>query len=97
MFKTAMVYAAGQGSTEVVAILLDAGVDVNKTYHHDLTALMWAAGYGKAETVKLLLARGADSSRKDDRGKTARQIAEEARHPEVAAILEVKAERFRSP
>ena len=65
-----------------------AGVDVNKTYHHDLTALMWAAGSGKTETVKLLVERGADISRKDDRGKTAGEIARDAKHAETAALLE---------
>ena len=48
---------------------------------------MWAAGYGKTETVELLLARGADRSLKDDRGKTAEEIAAGAGHPDVAAIL----------
>jgi hypothetical protein len=62
-------------------------VGIDQTYHHNLTALMWASGYGKKETVELLLARGADASLKDDRGKTARQIATEAKHVEVANLL----------
>ena len=80
---------AGQGNTQIVSLLLDAGVDVNTPYHHNLTALMWAAGYGKTETAKLLLDRGADRARKDDRGKTAGEIARDARHVEVAGLLKV--------
>jgi ankyrin repeat protein len=74
-------------------MLLDAGVDANATYRHDLTALMWAAGYGKADTVRLLLARGADPARRDDRGKTAGDIARDGRYADVAALLERKEER----
>ena len=85
-----MVYAAGQGNSEIVAMILDAGVDVNKAYHHDLTALMWAAGYGKTETVGEMLARGADPGLKDDRGKTAEEIAAAAGHKEAAAMLAIK-------
>ena len=68
-------------------MLLGAGVDVNQTYQHDLTALMWAAGYGKIDTVRLLLTRGAEVSFKDDRGKTAGEIAAAAGHKETAALL----------
>ena len=85
--KTSMVYAAGQGHSEIVGMLLEAGVDVNKLYRHDLTALMWAAGYGKADTVTLLLEKGADPGLKDKRGKTASQIAAEAKHRSVAELL----------
>ena len=91
--KTAMIYAAGQGHTEIIGLLLDAGVDVNRTYKHNLTALMWAAGYGRSAAVELLLVRGADAGMKDDRGKTASQIAEDTGHKDVAAILERKEER----
>ncbi len=40
-----MVYAAGKGYPDIVAKLLDAGLDVDGRYDHDLTALMWAAGH----------------------------------------------------
>jgi ankyrin repeat protein len=62
-------------------------VEIDKPYHHDLTALMWAAGYGKTQTVKLLLDRGADRGLKDDRGKTAAEIARDAKYSEVAELL----------
>ena len=44
--KTAMVYAAGAGHADCVGVLLDAGVDINARYRHQLTALMWAAASG---------------------------------------------------
>ena len=50
MNKPAIVYAAGQGQAESIALLLDAGVEVNRTYEHGLTALMWAAGQGNVRS-----------------------------------------------
>jgi len=87
VFKTAMIYAAAQGHAPAVQLLLDRGVAVNRLYYHNLTALMWAAGYGQADCVRLLLERGADRALKDDRGKTAADIAREQGYAEVAALL----------
>jgi len=88
VFKTAMIYAAAQGHAPAVQLLLDRGVAVNRLYYHNLTALMWAAGYGQADCVRLLLERGADRALKDDRGKTAADIAGEQGYAEVAALLQ---------
>jgi ankyrin repeat protein len=86
--KNAMVYASGEGRTEVVALLIGAGVKPNEVYANDLTALMWAAGFGKTATVKALLAAGADPTRKDNRGKTAADIAREEGFSETVAVLQ---------
>jgi len=85
--KNAMTYAAGQGQTSVVQLLLQTGIDPNAIYVHELTALMWAAGYGKTETVKLLLDAGARADLKDDRGKTALDIAREGNYAATAELL----------
>jgi ankyrin repeat protein len=92
--KTALVYAASRGFPHAVARLIDAGVDVNRTYGHGLTALMWAAGYADGagtddirEVLGLLVAHGASPDARDDRGKTAVEIARDLGHREVADYL----------
>ena len=93
--KGPIVYAAGKGLTRRSSmLLLDAGVDVNKTYAHDLTALMWAAGHANIvpartglATVELLVTRGAELDVVDDRGRSALMIAAERGHAEIAAWL----------
>jgi len=85
--KTAMVYAAGQGHAAVVRALLRHGVDVNATYRNDLTALMWAAGYGRDDAIRALLEAGARTDLRDNRGKTAQDIAREAGFAASAQLL----------
>lgn len=91
----AIVYAAGHGYAPVVALLLQAGVDVNRRYAHGLTALMWAAGYDAStgvddvdSTIKTLIEHGAALDLKDDRGKTAADIARDFGHERAAKLLE---------
>jgi len=45
------------------------------------------AGYGKTDVIKLLVARGADLNARDDRGKTALAIAEEANQLDAVKLL----------
>jgi uncharacterized protein len=91
----AIIYAAGHGYAPVVALLLQAGVDVNRRYVHGLTALMWAAGYDASagvddvdSTIKTLIEHGAAPDLKDDRGKTAADIARGLGHERAAKLLE---------
>ena len=92
--KSAMVYAAGHAYAPIVALLLQAGVDVNPRYAHGLTALMWAAGHDASAgvddveaTIKKLIEHGAALDLKDDRGKTAADIARDLGHERAAALL----------
>jgi hypothetical protein len=91
----AIIYAAGHGYAPVVALLLRAGVDVNHRYAHGLTALMWAAGHDAsagvedvAATIKTLIDQGAALDLKDDRGKTAADIARGLGHERAAKLLQ---------
>ena len=54
--------AALMGHTEVVALLLEHGADINARSQDGGTALHAAAFLGRAETVKLLLEKGADTT-----------------------------------
>jgi uncharacterized protein len=85
--KNAAVYAAGQGCLGCLEQLLRAGTPVNGRLDRDLTLLMWTAGYGQEPAARLLLEKGADRSLRDDRGKTAADIARETNHSALAQLL----------
>ena len=93
--SAAIIYAAAHGYSPVVAALLQAGVDVNRRYAHGLTALMWAAGYDASAgvddvdaTIGTLIDHGAALDLRDDRGKTAADIARGLGHERAAKLLE---------
>jgi ankyrin repeat protein len=49
---------------------------------------MWAAGYGQSDTVRALLAAGARTDLRDDRGKTALDIARDSNFPDTVKLLQ---------
>ncbi|MEQ8330372.1 MAG: ankyrin repeat domain-containing protein [Longimicrobiales bacterium] len=59
---TALMSAAGADRAETVALLVDAGADVDRTDSMGDPALNWAAYMGASEAVAVLLARGATPS-----------------------------------
>ena len=63
--------AALMGHTEVVALLLEHGADVNAKSRDGSTALHTSAFLGRVETVKLLLEKGADVNLRNNTGSTA--------------------------
>jgi uncharacterized protein len=93
--SAAIIYAAGHGYAPVVALLLQAGIDANRRYAHGLTALMWAAGHDASagvddvdSTIKTLIEHGAALVLKDDRGKTAADIARGLGYERAVKLLE---------
>lgn len=69
--STMLSIAALMGHTEVVALLLEHGADVNAKSRDGGTALHAAAFLGRVETVKLLLEKGADTTLRNNMGGTA--------------------------
>ena len=53
-----------------------------------MTALMYAALFNSADIAKVLLAAGANLNVKDNRGWTARRLADRHKTPDVAELLE---------
>ena len=85
----ALVWAADEGHTEVVRLLLSKGADINAT---DLmgqrTALMFAAQKGSKEIVDLLLkAPGVDVNAKTKDGSSAFWCARRHGHSDIVELL----------
>ena len=71
---TALILASSNGRTEIVAMLLDAGANVNartNTNYWGSTALIRASENKHTEIVSMLLDNGADVNATDDDGDTA--------------------------
>jgi len=84
----ALLLASLLGKTDVIDSLTNYGASVYARMENDgRTPLMIAAENGHAESVKLLLEIGASRYTTDEEGRTAANMAEEAGHPEVAALI----------
>jgi hypothetical protein len=68
-------YAASGPSSELLALLLDRGADVNARAPNGSTPLMMAASFGTEDSVKLLVQRGADKRLLNDRNLSAADLA----------------------
>ncbi len=85
--STPLAFAASNGRTDVVRVLLDHGAGVDFANSRGLTPLHDAAGQGHKEIVALLLANGADPKIKDRQRRTPLQLADEGGHHEVVKLL----------
>ena len=87
--------ARSPGAERAVAILIEAGADVNAVNEAGFTALHGAAFRGLNEVIEYLVAQGADIDARDFRGRTAYRMAEGSKQsfqfqswPETAAFLQ---------
>jgi uncharacterized protein len=85
----AMHYAAGNGNTALMKLLLMHGAEIDAISDTGGTPLHSAAYYGKLAAVKWLVANGADISIKNrqKQPKAARQLAQANKHAEVTSYL----------
>ena len=85
---TALMYAAAQGYTEIVKLLLEAGASVNLYNRpHRLTALMLAAAANQFDAVEALINAGADVNAQNDDGTPALMIAAYKGHLKIVQVL----------
>ena len=87
-FSVLPIHSATAGNhDDVVAVLIDAGADVNATQRHGWTPLHGAAQNGSVASVERLLTAGADPAARNDDGTTAIELAQAAGHEEIVARL----------
>ena len=90
--QTAMMLAARHGRDDAVRLLLDKGADMNVTAKYGLSALMLAVVNRREGTARLLVDAGADTGMQGSgapgfAGKTARDLADDAGLPDLAAHI----------
>jgi len=83
--ETALTYAIVWNRSAAVELLLQSGADPDAPHDSRWSPLMYAANEGSARAVELILAAGSDTSRRDDHGRTAEDIA--AKFPEVVELI----------
>jgi ankyrin repeat protein len=81
-------YAATGPNTELLAMLLDSGADINALAPNRNTPLMMAARYGPEENVKLLVQRGADKKLINERNLSAADMARAGERAWLVPLLQ---------
>ena len=70
-------------------MLIDNGIDVNKTHRRSgFTSLMAAACYGRAKIAKILIEHGADQNAVDSKGFSAIDFARKMNKKSVLELLQ---------
>lgn len=72
---TSLIFAAYVGQVPSIETFVAFDAEINAVNGHLRSALMWAAQQGRIEAVRLLLSLNADTTKCDDTGKTAFDLA----------------------
>lgn len=84
---TPLHYAATNGHTDIMKLLLDKDAFIDAQSPNGTTPLMMAAMYGSTPAVKLLLDEGADPLMKNEQGMTATDFAQRANRGDAVQLL----------
>jgi ankyrin repeat protein len=79
--------AATRGDARIIALLLDAGAEIDARGEYGHTPLHEAVGQGHIEAAKLLLSRGADTGVRNDWGQTAKEKAQIGGKREIEVLF----------
>ena len=74
--RTALMYAARNGLTEIIDALIAQGARINAQDYSGMTPLMHAAENGHTKAALALIAHGADTTIKSNQEMTAQEIAD---------------------
>ena len=86
--KTALMYAAASGKSEIVTYLLAHGAEINVQDTHNYTALMDAVHSRDVATINVLVQSGANPSLRNSNNKqTALDIAKTYKNPLIISLL----------
>lgn len=92
---TPLHYAATNGQTAIIQLLLDNHAFIDAQSPNGTTPLMMAASYGSPEAVKLLLESSADFTMRNQQQMNAMDFAQRASRPDAVELL-TQAERYRA-
>lgn len=84
---TALMWAAHEGHTDIMNVLLNNGAKINSQQKLGRTALWYSAQQGKLEAAKILIIHGADLYLASHDGKTPLDVSTELGNIEVAEFL----------
>jgi ankyrin repeat protein len=74
--------------SKILEIILDTAPDlIDETDKDGFTPLMHAAAHSNENCISALLGRGANRSARDNQGRTAADIAQEAGHLQTVTLL----------
>lgn len=85
---TSLMWAAHEGHTEIIRVLLDNGAKINSQQKFGRTALWYSAQQGELEAAKILINHGADLNIASHDGKTPFDVATELGNIEISKLLE---------
>ena len=84
---TSLIWASGNGYTDVVEYLIEKGANINQKMREDVTPLMWACVKEQIDIMELLIKKGADINVKDEEGDTPLMHASNYGYMDIVEML----------